>query len=211
MVLSDRPTSPVDAALFFGRSWFDAEKWGLYQLMVDLYKSGTVQYIVTYGLRGQRFGDITPNVVAPSNEYARDRLIKMGVPNENIITAPLIDPTKNNTLEEGRAFLKEARDHGWNSLVVVANPHQLLRATLGLLGVMDQQAEPSLSIWSAAPTNTDWTRRVRGAQGEHFGPRSDHIDLENGRIRTYQGKGDLASFPRYFDYLSNRGHAIVTP
>ena len=205
MVLSDRPTKPVDAAIFFGRSWFDAEKSGVYQLLVDFYRSGKAKYIVIYGSRGQRFGDTKPNAVAPSHGFARARLVKMEVADDSIINAPLIDSTKNNTLEQGKAFLRTAGEYNFKNLVVIDNPHQLLREMLGLIATIDKQEEFHPQIWTAAPTSTDWQKRVMGAQGEHLGPRSDHIDLENGRIRKYQDSGDLASFQRFFDYVNTRG------
>ncbi len=158
MVLNDRPTQPVDAALFFGHSWFDGEKWGVYQLMVDLYKTGMVKYIVLYGSHGQRFGDTIPNVVAPSKDYARDRLVKMGVPDVHIINSELPEPTKNNTPSEGEGFLNTAQEKGWHSLIAIANPHQILRATLGLVTLINKQQRP-FDIWSAAPTNTNWDKK----------------------------------------------------
>lgn len=219
MVLSDRPTHPVDAALFFGRSWFDAEKSGVYQLMVDLYSTGRVKNIAVYGNEGQRYGEKDPamlkpsdkfpkerrkRMAAPAREIAKARLVRMGIPDENVILTQIPDPDKNNTLEESMGFFIAARDLGWTSAVAVANPHQLLREMLGLIQIMDKQPEDYLDIYSAAPTNTDWERKVRGAQGEHFAPRKEHILLEMDRIKKYQGAGDLASFERYFDYLRNR-------
>ncbi len=205
MVLSDRPTESVDAALFFGRSWFDAEKWGVYQLMKDFYDHEVVKYIVLYGSEGQRFGDTIPNVVGPGKRFARDRLVKMGVPNESILDSKLEDSRKNNTLEEGKGMINLVKAHGWNRVVAVANPHQLLRATLGLVKIINNPAETTIDLWTAAPLNTDWNKRVRGAQGEHLGLRSDHITLENKRIPIYQDKGDIASFEEYFAYRESRG------
>jgi hypothetical protein len=42
----DRPTEPVDAVFFFGRSFFDAERRGLFQLAVDYINDGRAGYIV---------------------------------------------------------------------------------------------------------------------------------------------------------------------
>lgn len=219
MVLSDRPTKPVDAALFFGRSWFDAERWGIYQLAVDFYKAGLVKNIAVYGNEGQRYGETDPamlepsdrfpkarraKMVAPAREIARARLIKMGVPDKNIILTQIPDEDKNNTLEESMGFFIKAKERDWKSTVAVANPHQLLREMLGLIQIMDQHPEYYLDIYSAAPTNTDWERKVRGAQGEHFASRKEHIMLEINRIKNYQERGNLASFERYFDYLKGR-------
>lgn len=204
-VLNDRPTEPVDAALFFGRSWFDAEKWGVYQLMKDLYGQGMIKYIVLYGSDGQKFGETVPDVVGPGKRFARDRLVKMGVPNKSILDSELEDPIKNNTLEEGKGMINLVKARGWKRVVAVANAHQLLRATLGLVQIIDDQEGTPIDLWTAAPSDTDWKRRVRGAQGEHFGPRSDHITLENNRIPIYQKNGDIASFEKYFAYIQNRG------
>ncbi|QQG40414.1 MAG: hypothetical protein HYV37_02475 [Candidatus Levyibacteriota bacterium] len=208
MVLNDRPTEPVDAALFFGRSWFDAEKTGVYQLMKDFYDQGMIKYIVLYGGDGQKFGETVPDVAAPGKRFARDRLVKMGVPNESILDSELEDQTENNTLEEGRGMLNLVRSRGWSRVVAVANEHQLLRATLGLIPMINNSEGEQIDLWTAAPHDTNWNKRVRGAQGEHFGPRSDHIILENNRVRQYQEKGDLASFERYHAYIQNRDQRI---
>lgn len=218
-VLNDQPTNPVDAALFFGRSWFDAERGGIYQLAVDLHQSGLVKKIAIYGNEGQKFGETDPamlapgstfpkerraRMVAPAREIAKVRLIRMGVPVEDIILTQIPDPYKNNTIEEGLGFFIAAKSLGWTSVVAIANPHQLLREMLGLIQIMDKHPGYYLNIYSAAPANTDWERKGRGAQGEHFAPRKEHIKREIKRIKEYQLKGDLVSFDRYFDYLDNR-------
>ncbi|MBI2337771.1 hypothetical protein HYU95_01175 [Candidatus Daviesbacteria bacterium] len=223
MVLSDRPTKPVDAALFFGRAWHDAEKTGVYQLMVDFYNKGWVKNVAVYGNEGQKFGEKDPAMLEPNNlfpkerrkkmvgparEIARARLIRMGIPDEHIILTQIPDPSVNNTLAESMGFFITAKDQGWESAVVIANPHQLLREMLGLVQIMDKEPEYCLNIYSAAPTSTDWKRRVRGAQGEHFAPREEHIALETNRIRTYQQTGDLASFDRYFEYIIKRNKTL---
>lgn len=218
LVLKDRPTKPVDVAFFFGRSWFDAEKQGVYQLTVDLYKQGLIKKIAIYGSEGQRFNETGPEMlepydhlqinrlnrsVAPPKGFAKARFIKMGIPEEDIILTTLPDPTKNNTIEESKGFLQASKEYRWTSAVVIANQHQLLREILGLIALMDRKSE-HMDIYSAAPANPDWQRKVRGAQGEHHAPRKDHVLLEIQRIKTYQEKGDLASFERYFDYLKSR-------
>lgn len=218
-VLNDQPTKLVDAALFFGRSWFDAERGGVYQLAVDLHQSGLVKKIAIYGNEGQKFGETDPamlapgstfpkerraRMIAPAREIAKARLVRMGVPVKDIILTEILDPEGNNTPAESMGFLIAAKDQGWTSAVAVANPHQLLREMLGLIQIMDKHPEYYLNIYSAAPANTDWERKVRGAQGEHFAPRKEHIKREIKRIKDYQLNGDLISFDRYFDYLDNR-------
>lgn len=109
MVLNDRPSKPVDAAFFFGRSWFDAERKGIYQLLVDMYQVGLVRNIAIYGNEGQRFGEKDPamlepstvfpqgwrkKMIAPAREIARARLIRMGVPEEHAILTQIPDPVK---------------------------------------------------------------------------------------------------------------------
>ena len=202
-VLNDRPPKPIDVALFFGRSWLDAEKTGVYQLMKDFYDQEMITGIVLYGSDGQRFGETVPDVVGPGKRFARDRLVKMGIPNDNIFDSELEDPAKNNTLEEGRAMLNLVKARGWNQAVAIASAHQLLRATLGLVKIVHNQSTP-IDLWTAAPLNPDWNRLVKGAQGEHLGPRSEHILLEYNRIGPYQKKGNLASFEEYLTYTKNR-------
>ncbi len=203
---NDKPTKPVDAVLFGGRSWHDAQKEVLYRLAKDLYKQGMAKYIALYGGEGQRFGTAAPvNVVAPIKALARARFIKMGVPNEDIIDSDLPDVTKNNTLEEGRGFLKLAEKEGWKRLVFVANPHQVLRMMLGLVKDINERGlDTDIYVATPTPDKFNWWRDVRGSQGIEKKPVYEHIQDEVDRIFHYQRQGDLSSFAELNKYLSQR-------
>lgn len=239
VALNDRPSEPVDVAFFFGRSWFDAEAVYslLVDLYISGSVKNIAIYgnegQPFFGKKEKPLSEedetmLKPSdkfpfsrlrkTVAPPREMARNRLIRMikaANPDikdeeleEHIVLTAIPDPEQNNTPQESLGFLRTAKGRRWKSGVVVANQHQLLREMLGLIKLMDG-GEEYMDIWSVAPT-PNWEKKVRGAQGEHFGPREEHILLEMGRVRIYQklkddgSLGDLASFERYYEYRTNR-------
>lgn len=202
-VLTDRPIASVDAAFFIGRSWFDAEKWGVYGVCEEFYRSGRVRYVALYGSDGQLHGTLEPNIAAPSKHYARARLVKLGVPDDDIFDSALANPLENNTKTETQGLLKLAEEKGWKRVVAVANPHQVLRAMLGMVKIINDRGL-DIDVYTAAPTNTNWEKRVRGSQGKEWKTRSAHIDDEYIRIPRYQASGDLASVEELFRYLEIR-------
>lgn len=226
VALNDRPPRTVDVAFFFGRSWFDAER--VYKLLVDLYIKGLVKNIAVYGNEGQPYNETDPAMLEPSNKFPLSRLRKTVAPpremarahlikmikaansnlkdeelEEHIVLTQIPDPEKNNTLQESMGLLRTAKERGWTSGVVVANQHQLVREMLGLIQLMDKE-EHHINIYSEAPNNANWDKKVRGAQGEHFAPRKEHVLKEMGRVKQYQAQGDLVSFERYYEYRKNR-------
>lgn len=239
VALNDTPSRPVDMAFFFGRSWFDAEAVYplLVDLYIKgLVKNIAIYGNEGQPFFGKKEKPLSEEdevmlkpsdkfplsrlrkTVAPPREMARNRLIRMikaAKPDikdeelkEHVVLTEIPDPEQNNTIQESLGFLRTAKRRRWKSGVVVANQHQLLREMLGLIKLMDG-GEEYMDIWSLAST-PNWEKKVRGAQGEHFGPREEHILLEMGRVRTYQkpkndgSPGDLASIERYHEYRRNR-------
>jgi hypothetical protein len=101
----------------------------------------------------------------------------MGVPREKIIhSAP-----GYHTRAEGDAFLDEARKRGWKRVVTIANPHQIVRATLGIVRTINDQSLP-IAAYSDVPPHTNWDVRVKGSQGKERKPRRDHVKDEVERV-----------------------------
>lgn len=205
MLLSDRPSEPVDAIFFFGRSYFDAGKHDLYKTAVDLIKDKKAQYVFLPGDEGFRMGGSVPRESRPGISLETDRLTKMGVDRDKIFYCPhpIPETIGFNTKTEGDAFLKTAEQRGFKRVIVLTQPHQIVRAMLGVVKTIDDQ-ELDIDIWCSVPQSTDWQVRVKGSQGKERKPRAEHIPDETGRILKYQDQGDLASFEELFAYLEKR-------
>lgn len=203
MLLSDRPSEPVDAIFFFGRSYFDAGKNDLYRIAVDLIKDKKAQYILLPGDEGFRMGGSVPRESRPGISLETDRLTKMGVDRDKIFYCPhsVAGTVGFNTKTEGNAFLKIAREKGFKKVVILTQPHQIVRAMLGVVETIDNQ---DIDAWCLVPQSTDWQVRVKGSQGKERKPRAEHIQDEIDRILKYQDQGDLASFKELFAYLERR-------
>jgi hypothetical protein len=202
---SDRPSGPVDALFFFGRSYMDASRDGLFALAVDLYEKGMVGCIIIPGTEGERFGSDKPGEANPGKTAWKDRLVRMGIPEEAVIFS---DPGYH-TKAEGDAFLTEAIRRNWKSAIYIANPHQVVRAGLGLVKTINKDGRLSaFRAYAAVPTSVNWQKKVMGSQGLDLKPRDEHIADETNRIRRYQTKKDLATFGELFDYLNRRDNWV---
>ena len=199
-LLRDRPTNPVDAVFFFGRSWGDAKKEELFRLAVDYIKTDMARYIIIPGTEGETYGGNIPQVANPGMTLWTSRLVGMGVPSDRIIPSD----KGYNTKAEGDAFLVKCKEEGWTSGVAIANEHQILRATLGLCKTINDE-DLQFNIYSDASRTNNWHGLVRGSQGAELKPRSAHILDEFMRGQKYQEKGDLASYEKLYSYLERRG------
>lgn len=204
-LLSDFPPKPVDAIFFHGRSYFDAGKRDLFQMAVDMINDGKSKYIVMLDSEGQQVGSTIPKVSYPGKTLWTDRLVGMGVGIEKILySPPLGDNTGFNTKTEGNSFMELSKEKGFKTAVILAQPHQIVRAMLGYVRSMIDQFDQHFDLWCAHPQSTDWQKKVKGSQGMELKPRSKHIEDEIKRIFAYQAKGDLASFSELFQYLDKR-------
>lgn len=197
----DRPTEPVDILYFFGRSYLDASKEALYQMAVDLYKQKMVKKIIVPGTEGERLGGIIPRESQPGKTLMKNRLVKMGVDEDDVV----FNEPGYHTKAEGDAFLRYSAEHNLNRVVVLTNPHQITRAMLGLIKTIDDKDLP-IDVYAVTPNPSrfDWQRRVKGSQGLERKPRYMHIQDEIDRIKLYQDKGDLASFDEALSYMARR-------
>lgn len=206
MLLSDYPPKPVDVVFLHGRSFFDAEKAGFFSTAVDMIKDGTAKNILIADSEGERLGETVPRKAFAGKTLWTDRLVKMGVPVDKIIYCP--HPIKGehgfHTRNESDAFLDVCEESGFKSAVIIAQPHQLVRAMLGTVKVMANH-NYNMDVYNAAPRSTNWRKMVRGSQGKELKPRMEHIEDEYKRVFAYQANGDLATFSDLFNYLSKRG------
>ena len=128
--------------------------------------------------------------------------MELGVPETDILISGDA-PDKRHTRGESDFFIEMAREQGWTSAVVLTQPHQLLRAVLGTLKVMELQ-KYGMEVYGLAPSSTSWFEVVKGSQGMEAKPRFEHIADELNRVSLYQKKGDLVSAHDALSYLRLR-------
>lgn len=196
------PRNAVDALFFFSRAHNDHH--GLFDLAATLFTTSCVRHVAITGSRGEREGGTIPGEANPGKDFYLRELAAWGV-RWNVVPA---NPAFN-TKTEGEAFLSLAKKHGWRHAAIIAQPHQILRAFLGLVRSMATIGF-EIPIFAAAPRSTSWWEHVYGSQGENLMARFEHIGAELERIRRYQASGELASFYDLFRYLRRRDAAYMT-
>lgn len=203
MLLSSQPPRTVDVVFLHDRSFGDFIN--LFEMAARMYQSRVARFIATTNTDGARFGRNIPGEASYGKEWTIQHLIEQQIPRDSIY---LPDIPSHHTREENTSFLDLSRKMGWRSGVILTQPHQLLRATLGMIYVMDQADYP-MEIYTAAPPNTPWHEVVRVNQGIAEKPRIDNIDDEVLRIYLYQQRGDLATFEELFAYLEARERGSI--
>lgn len=193
---SDLPRS-VDALFFFGRSFGDEN--GLFGLAGKLYSKNKVKYIIFPDTEGEKEGGTIPGEANRGKTAYTGDLVSLGVSRNDILYG---GPGKN-TKTEGDGFLNRSKKKGFSSAAVLTQPHQILRAMLGLIKSMEKQ-DFWMYVYPVVTTFTPWHEQVFGSQGALKKTREDHIYEEYVRILRYQNQGDLASFPELFNYLQRR-------
>ncbi|MBI2085921.1 hypothetical protein HYT74_01110 [Candidatus Daviesbacteria bacterium] len=206
MLLSGQPGGAVDALFLHNRSFGDYT--GLFEMAGAMIRQGVVKFITVTNNEGERVGSTTPLEANPGMSWCIDQLIY----GHHILPERILHPDKKafQTREENTAFLQLASERGWLSGVILTQPHQLLRATLGMVQAMTETGY-MMAIYTATPTDTPWQAVVRGNQGFQEKPRADHIQDELERVLRSQGTGELATFEQLFAYLRARdtGHLLI--
>ena len=196
MLLSHEPTNLVDALFFHGRSFGDTTN--LFKLAADFQLEGRTHFIALFNNEGERNGSNIPYEANPGKTFFRSMLIDQKVdPNAIVYTRP----GGYHTRMENDDFLDLSQQLNWKSGVILTQPHQLLRAMLGMLKAM-QETNYFMDIHTLAPKSTPWFDEVSGSQGVESKLRVDHIKDEFERIAKYQQAGQLASFEDLFQYLA---------
>lgn len=194
----------VDAIFVFGRAKGEWEAGrgneGVLQTAVDLFEKRLAPRIVIPGYAGNPDGKggIIRSAY-PGRERWKEELTYLSVP---VGSVALTRGAGTNTKTEGDDFVLLARQHSWRKAVVVTQPHQMLRAMLGLVKTMEQ-VDYWMNVLPVCPSQIDWAAPVYGSQGKKCLLRQEHIDEEWDRIPRYQKQGDLATFKELERYLCN--------
>lgn len=208
MLLSGQPRNPVDVLFFHNRSFGDDTD--LFEMAGEMFQAGRVRLIAVTNNEGERFGSTTPFEANPGmTYYIRHLTEEQQIPSEYI----LHPSTKAfNVREENDAFLELSSQNRWRSGIILSQPHQLLRAMLGMVQAMDERGY-LMEIYTAAPISTPWLEEVHGSQGAERKPRIEHILDELERVYLYQDTGELAPFGQLFEYLEARekGRLVLGP
>lgn len=198
MLLSGRSRGPVDAIFFHDRSFGDFTN--LFEIAGTMYKSETATFIATPNTDGARLGRNIPGEASPGKDWTVRQLLKQEVPVESILHP---DTPSHHTREENTSFLELSMRMSWKSGIILTQPHQLLRAMLGMVQVMNE-AQYLMKIYTATPTSIPWYEVTHVHQGLEEKPRIQNIVDELQRVYEYQQKGDLATFEELFTYLEAR-------
>ena len=198
MLLSDRPTKPVDAVFFHNRSYGDDTN--LLSLAARFITKGRARFVVVTNNEGERFGSDIPYEANPGKTYYINSLRERGVPQEAIVVP---DQMAFHTRQENDAFIKVSRERRWASGAILTQPHQLLRTLLGAVQAMNQ-LDYFMKIYAIAPNTTPWYEVVKGSQGAEEKEREQHIEDELRRITLYQSTEELSTLDELFNYLRQR-------
>jgi hypothetical protein len=193
-VLSDAPPPRVclDAVCLFARSHGDGD--GPAQATADAIKAGLARFVVISGSDGRAPGKLQPGEVWPGCQALQTQLRVLGVPAERILVAAWTEHTR----QENQAYLRVALEQGWSRVALITQPHQLLRAMLGMLDEM-RRINHWIRVYTLQPDFTDWTQEVPGSQGRLIQPRYLHLREEVVRLSRYAH--DLATLDEYLNYV----------
>lgn len=204
LVLSDRSVPDyVDCVLFHNRSYDDDAN--LPDLAAEIIRAGKAGFVAVTNNEGERFGSNVPFEANPGKTYYIRTLLLLGVPEDSIIVPQRL---AFHAREENTAFIELAKQRGWESAIILAQPHQLLRSMLGAVQEMNQSGY-MMKLFAAAPDFTNWQQIVRGSQGLEEKEREEHIQDELRRIVDYQKSGELATFDELFEYYRIRARGSL--
>ncbi|TSC93686.1 MAG: Uncharacterized protein CEN91_149 [Candidatus Berkelbacteria bacterium Licking1014_85] len=193
MILSRKPDFCADAVLFHSRGFNDND--GLFKLAASLVSDSFARYIVINGFEGERF-DGKMGKTSPGALSYKKSLLAENVHQDKIIIS---EPAKNSR-EENKMFLKLAKENGWMNVIIISQPHQLLRLMLGALKEIKNRGM-RIGLYSTAPNSTNWRKKVYASQGEKRDARFDDIQSEFKRISKYIKDGHLATLEELVEYL----------
>lgn len=208
MLSSGQPPHPVDALFLHNRSYKDYT--GLYELAKAMHRRRGIRFIAVTNNEGEKYGSDEKFLANPGKtECIRILTEDFKIPRGKILVPEM---EARHTREENTAFLSLSIQEGWRSAVIIAQPHQLLRAMLGMVQEMAQKGY-WMEVYTKAPAFVPWLEVVKGNQGTEEKPREDHILDELRRVRHYQHTGELPTFKDLFAYLRMReeGGLILEP
>lgn len=198
-LVNDILPNHIDTLFFHGRSFGDYD--GLFELASSLFHQQRTDHIALFDNNGERFGSDIPYEANPGKGWVRHQLIEHGIPEERILIAA---GGGYHTRWENDDFVRLAAEMNWTSGAILTQPHQILRATLGMLQAMEEQRW-NMSIYAAVPQDVDWNKIVYGSQGKEAKARRLHVVDELKRVRYYLAI-NLAPIRQLFDYLNSRNN-----
>lgn len=196
MVTTDYPTVPVDAVFLFGRAKGD-DNDALFDVVSKLHLFSLAQTVLINGSEGEKQGGTIPCESWAGRTNWISQLTAHDIPLFHINTFP----PAYNTAEESKYMVEHAKECGWKSAVIVAQPHQLLRCLAMTLYAMKEQ-QYMMKIYCACPRSVDWNEPCAGSQGAFDMPRSEHIGMEYSKVQSY--RFNIATLPEVYKYLTNR-------
>lgn len=187
------PNGPVDVAYLFGETKDNQES--VLRAGALLYLTGPAEKIAICGLKKSHG--------YPGAESWWEKLISLGVPEEDIYE---ISPAKDfppSTHAEALGLARYAKSKNWKSVYVVAPPLHQLRAFVTTV-TETLQEYPKLLIYSFPGMPQNWEEYIVHSQGIQKGTRSELLTEELKKIEKYYKKGDLVSAEEVLRYLDWR-------
>jgi hypothetical protein len=188
----EKPKSVTDCAFLYGQT-IDNQS-SVFSTARQLVNTGSTRKILIMGT-GALSG-------YPGFQAWKTALLDMGLAAE-LVEGAATDQSHLHTRIEARAAVCHALAKGYRSIHVIAAPFQQPRAFMTAVTIAIAEY-PELLIYSQPGATLPWSESVVHSQGTLSGPRYKLIDSELERIKTYQAKGDLASFEEVLDYLDRR-------
>ncbi|MBX4187004.1 MAG: hypothetical protein KW802_01950 [Candidatus Doudnabacteria bacterium] len=190
-------SAAIQAIYIPGRSYGDYE--AILQQAAVLHAVGDHCPILLTNSDGRRVGGTVPGEACPGFVAWSQLLAHMGVKRE-LIMATLGEALQSK--QENDELVRMAKARKWESVLFVANAHQLARFMLGAIASMDQLGY-TFRLYTSYP-RVNWDEIVRGSQAEKPMPRWIHVAEEAVRTETYQKKGDLVDAKRFDEYMAWR-------
>lgn len=130
------------------------------------------------------------------------KLIKLGVPQKNILSTHLHDSLAH-THTEAIALVELARQMGWERIYVTAPPFHQLRVFAETVTAICA-SYPTLKAYNKVGLPLPWTTTVVHSQNILVARRCDLFKPEFERLDAYHSKGDLVTAKKVLNYLDNR-------
>ncbi|MDQ5922730.1 MAG: hypothetical protein QG644_438 [Patescibacteria group bacterium] len=187
-VLMDRLETKVNVVLVFGDVPGNATNHLFRQIALTL-KAGLAEKVLINGLEAkEEFGQ--------SAMEWRSKLSGFKVPEERILEFP---PARN-TFDEAKEMVLYAKQEGWRTAVILAQPHRLVRCLRCLIKAMEKHNH-KLDIYFIYP-KCDLSEKTAGSQNLFFMKRYLWIGWENSVFHSLYYR--LPSFKKSVTYLENR-------
>lgn len=124
-----------------------------------------------------------------------------GITDQKLLALPYAESLNTNT--ESLHLIAEAKQRAWDRLLIIAPPHQQLRAFMNVM-LQRKLQEASVDIYNAASHLPSWRQEIVHYQGEVKNIAHSFIDSEIERIERYQSTDRLSSSEEALAHLLAR-------